>query len=114
MQVLFAAGLPKVVRVPRLNPPRPSMKSCSSVRATVKTEVRSVMRAAVVVALVAVALCAVCSPGTGLIVLLWSQSSIAGSGVRWWRQRPRGQGSVKSSRAGPKLAGKPVEWAAVV
>jgi len=82
------------------------MKSCSSVRATVKTEVRSVTRAAVVALGVAVALCAVCSPGTGFIVL-WSQSSAAGSGVRWWRQCLVAKAA--SSRAGPKLAGKPVE-----
>lgn len=100
MQVLFAAGLPKVIRVTTISAHQGHPR-----KAIVKTEVGSVMRAAAVVALgVAVALCAVCSLGTGFIVL-WSQS-VAGSGVRWWRQCPL---VGKVARAGPKLAGKPVE-----
>jgi hypothetical protein len=79
MQVLFAAGLPKVIRVTTISAHQGHPR-----KAIVKTEVGTVMRAAVVVAMgVAVALCAVYSLGTGFIVL-WSQS-VAGSGVRWWR-----------------------------
>jgi hypothetical protein len=75
MQVFFAAGLPKVIRVTTISAHQGHPR-----KAIVKTEVGSVMRAAAVVALgVAVALCAVGSLGTGFIVL-WSQS-VAGSGV---------------------------------
>jgi hypothetical protein len=89
MQVLFAAGLPKVIRVTTISAHQGHPR-----KAIVKTEVGSVMRAAAVVGSGPVR---VCSLGTGFIVL-WSQS-VAGSGVRWWRQ----------CWAGPKLAGKPVE-----